>query len=158
MQILSTMFTLSVCFLLILGKTGVETENSSPKSIEHLSGALSSNQTPPFSEAVRSGDLIFLSGMLGTVPGTRNMVPGGVKGETKQIMDSMRKILETHGSSMDRIVKCTVILADIKEWAEMNEVYATYFRSGKFPARTAFESSGLLFGARVEIECIAAAK
>lgn len=154
MQILSTMFTLSVCFLLILGKTGVET----PPSIEHLSGALSASQDLPFSEAVRAGDLIFLSGMLGTVPGTRNMVPGGVKGETKQIMDSMRKILENHGSSMDRIVKCTVILADIKEWAEMNEVYATYFQKGKFPARTAFESSGLLFGARVEIECIAAAK
>jgi 2-iminobutanoate/2-iminopropanoate deaminase len=127
-------------------------------TIQHLPPVLSSAQNLPFSEAVRAGDTIYLSGMLGTVPGTRNLAPGGVKGETKQILDNLRKILESNGSGLDRIVKCTVILADIKEWGAMNEVYSTYFEKGKFPARTAFGSSGLLFGARVEIECLAQAK
>ncbi len=136
----------------------VETSAGALPGIEHLPGVLPSAQDLPFSEAVRAGELIYLSGLLGTIPGTGKLAPGGVKAETKQIMDNMRRILESNNSALNRVVKCTVILADIKEWSAMNEVYATYFEKGRFPARTAFGSSGLLFGARVEIECLALTK
>ncbi|HUE82776.1 MAG TPA: RidA family protein [Pyrinomonadaceae bacterium] len=151
--------TLTLSLTLILSvATPSNNQAGTPTTVKHLPGILASSPDLPFSEAVRVGDMLYLSGMLGTVPGTRNLAPGGVKGETKQILDNMRKILEGNGSGLNRVVKCTVILADIKEWPAMNEVYSTYFEKGKFPARTAFESSGLLFGARVEIECLASAK
>lgn len=136
----------------------VETSAEALPVTEHLAAVLPSAQDLPFSEAVRAGEVIYLSGLLGTIPGTGKLAPGGVKAETKQIMDNMRRILESNNSALNRVVKCTVILADIKEWSAMNEVYATYFEKGRFPARTAFGSSGLLFGARVEIECLALMK
>jgi len=108
----------------------------------------------PFSEAVQVGDLLFLSGQLGMAPGTREVVPGGIGPETKQTLENIKATLERHGSSMSRVVKCTVFLADIAEWAAMNEVYVTYFPTNP-PARSALGSSGLAMGARTEIECIA---
>lgn len=109
----------------------------------------------PFSAAVRVGDLLILSGQLGNLPGTTTLAPGGIKAEAKQVLENIRHILEANGSSMDRVVKCTVMIADIDEWADFNEVYVTYFPGPK-PARSAFESSGLAFDARVELECWAA--
>jgi 2-iminobutanoate/2-iminopropanoate deaminase len=108
----------------------------------------------PFSDAVRVGDLLFLSGQVGNAPGTDELVPGGIATETRQTMDNIRAALERHGSSLDRVVKCTVFMADISEWSAMNEVYATYFPGPK-PARSAAGANGLALGARVEIECIA---
>ena len=109
----------------------------------------------PFSAAVRVGDLLILSGQLGNLPGTTTLAPGGIKAEAKQVLENIKHILEANGSSMDRVVKCTVMIADIDEWADFNEVYVTYFPGPK-PARSAFESSGLAFNARVELECWAA--
>ncbi len=110
----------------------------------------------PFSEAVRVGDLLYLSGKLGTRPGGLALVEGGIGPETRQTMENIKAALERHGSSMDRVVKCTVFLADIVEWAAMNEAYRPFF--GKTPpARSTIGTSGLALGARVEIECIAAA-
>lgn len=108
----------------------------------------------PFSEAVRVDDLLFLSGMLGNLPGTSNLVSGGIQAETRQTMENIKAVVLKHGSTMDRVVKCTVFLADIAEWGAMNEVYVTYFPVNK-PARSALGASGLALGARVEIECIA---
>jgi reactive intermediate/imine deaminase len=108
----------------------------------------------PFSEAVRVGDILYLSGQLGNIPGTTEMVPGGIAAEAKQALENVKAILERNGSSLDRVVKCTVFLADIDEWPKLNEVYRTYF-SGTPPARSALAASGLALGARVEIECIA---
>jgi reactive intermediate/imine deaminase len=108
----------------------------------------------PFSEAVRSGDLLFVSGQIGNEPGTMQLVPGGIAAETRQTLENMRAILERHGSGLDRVVKCTVFLADIGEWPAMNEVYRTFFPA-RPPARSAVAGSGLALGARVEIECIA---
>jgi reactive intermediate/imine deaminase len=108
----------------------------------------------PFSEAVRSGDLLFVSGQIGNEPGTMQLVPGGIAAETRQTLENMQAILERHGSGLDRVVKCTVFLADIGEWPAMNEVYRTFF-SDRPPARSAVAGSGLALGARVEIECIA---
>jgi 2-iminobutanoate/2-iminopropanoate deaminase len=108
----------------------------------------------PFSEAVRVGGLLFLSGMLGNKPGTSELVPGGIGPETRQTMEHIRDALTRHGSSMDRVAKCTVFLADIAEWAQMNAVYVEFFPTNR-PARSALGASGLALDARVEIECIA---
>ena len=107
----------------------------------------------PFSSAVRVGNTLYLSGNLGNVPGSNDLVTGGIREETRQTMENMKAVLEQFGSSMDRVVKCTVFLADIGEWGAMNEVYRTYF--SKPPARSALGASGLALNARVEIECIA---
>ena len=109
----------------------------------------------PFSEAVRVGNTLYLSGQIGIVPGTMKLVPGGMPEEAKQTMENIRISLEAHGYQMSDVVKCTVMLADIGEWSAFNQIYRTYF-TGKFPARSALGANGLALGARVEVECIAA--
>lgn len=113
----------------------------------------------PFSSAVRSGPYLFLSGQIGTklVDGKPVLVSGGIEPETKQTFENIKAILEKGNSSLDRIVKCTVMMADMAEWPRMNEIYATYFPAKK-PARAAFGATGLALGARVEIDCIALVK
>lgn len=108
----------------------------------------------PFSEAVRVGDLLFLSGQLGNSGGL-GLVEGGVEAETRQTMENIKGTLERYGLGMDRIVKCTLFLADMDEWPAVNEVYKTYFGENP-PARSALGANGLALGARVEIECVAA--
>lgn len=110
----------------------------------------------PFSTAVRVGNLIYLSGQIGTPPGSRQLAPGGVGPETRQTLENIKRVLEHAGSSMDRVVKCTVFLQDIADYAAMNEVYATFFPKDP-PARSTVAGSGLALGARVEIECMAVA-
>ena len=107
----------------------------------------------PFSAAVRVDNTLYVSGNIGNLPGTLDLVSGGIQGETKQTLDNIKAVLQQFGSSMDKVVKCTVFLADIGEWGAMNEVYRTYFKNP--PARSALGASGLALGARVEIECIA---
>ena len=108
----------------------------------------------PFSTAVRVDDVLFLSGQIGVRPGTRELVPGGITAETRQTMENIKAVLEYAGSSLDRVVKCTVMLADFDDYAAMNAVYASYFPQDP-PARSALGSNGLALGAVVEIECIA---
>lgn len=112
--------------------------------------------TLPFSELVEVGDMLFLSGQIGNMPGTLELAPGGIEAESKQVMDNISTSLEAHGYSLTNLVKCTVILADISEWGSFNGVYKAYFEVGKFPARAAFGASGLALGARVEVDCIGA--
>lgn len=107
----------------------------------------------PFSSAVRVDNTLYLSGNLGNLPGTLDLAPGGIQGETRQTLENIKAVAEQFGSSMDKVVKCTVFLADISEWGAMNEVYKTYFKNP--PARSALGASGLALNARVEIECIA---
>ena len=106
----------------------------------------------PFSDAVRVGHMLYLSGQIGIDPVTNAIVPGGIKAETRQAMENIKKTLETYGSSLDKVVKCTVMLDDIRDYADMNTVYVTYFPEHA-PARSTFGASGLALGARVEIEC-----
>jgi reactive intermediate/imine deaminase len=110
--------------------------------------------TAPFSEAVRVGNMLYLSGQLGFDRATRKLAPGGVEAETRQAMENIRQTLERHGSSLDRVVKVTVMMADMQEWPKMNEVYKTFFPD-HYPARSAFGATALAGGARLEIECIA---
>lgn len=107
----------------------------------------------PFSEAVRVDRMLYLSGQIG-IDGTGKVVPGGIAAETRQAMENIRLVLEKHGSSLDSVIKVTVMLADMSEWADMNEVYVTFFEK-HLPARSAFGATGLALGARVEIECMA---
>jgi 2-iminobutanoate/2-iminopropanoate deaminase len=107
----------------------------------------------PFSPAVRVGNLLFLAGEIGT-DSLGRVVPGGIQAEARQTLNNIKRTLEVSGSSLDRVVKCTVFMADMKEWPAMNEIYATYFKN-HFPARSAFGATGLALNARVEIECIA---
>lgn len=112
----------------------------------------------PFSPAVRVGGLIFLSGQVGTsADATGGLVAGGIEAETRQAMENIKAVLDSVGSGMDRVVKCTIMMADMAEWDRMNEVYRTYFAPERYPARSAIGANGLALGARVEIECIAAA-
>lgn len=97
--------------------------------------------------------MLYLSGQIGTDRRTGTLVTGGIEAETRQTMENIRDVLEKSGSSMDRVVKCTVMLADMREWAAMNTVYTTYFPMHK-PARSALGANGLALGARVEIECL----
>ena len=108
----------------------------------------------PFSEAVKVGDTLYLSGQIGLVPGSMKLVPGGIQSESRQTMENIRTTLEAHGYSLADVVKCTVMLADIAEWPTFNEVYKTFFDE-RFPARSALGANGLALGARVEVECTA---
>lgn len=108
---------------------------------------------PPFSEAVRVGDVLYLSGAIGT-DASGSLVQGGVEPETRQALANIAAVLGRHGSAMDRVVKATVMLADIGEWFAANKVYLEHF-GPNLPARSAFGCSGLALGARVEIEVIA---
>lgn len=108
----------------------------------------------PFSEAVRVDNTLYLSGMVGVKPGTTELVTGGIEAESRQTMDNIRMVLEAHGASMNDVVKCTVMLADISEWNTFNQIYQDYF-TGRYPARSALGANGLALGARVEVECIA---
>lgn len=108
----------------------------------------------PFSEGVQVGRLLLLSGQIGSVPGAMAVVPGGTGAEARQALDNIRGILERHGATLRDVVKCTVFLADMREWAAFNEVYKEFF-TAPYPARSALGASGLALGARVEVECIA---
>lgn len=108
----------------------------------------------PYSQAIRTGNLIFVSGQLPVDPSTGNFAEGGIKDLTRQSLSNVKAILEAEGTDMAHVVKTTVFLADMSDFAEMNEVYATFF-STPFPARSAVAIRTLPKNARVEIECVA---
>jgi reactive intermediate/imine deaminase len=132
---------------------GNDTAAPQPKpdtpSVEYFSVPGGTNL--PFSEAVRVGPMLYLAGQIGT-DATGNVVAGGIEPETKQVLENIKAVLERHDSSLDRVVKCTAMLLDMKEWAAMNGVYVKYFTKN-LPARSAFGSTGLARGARIELEC-----
>lgn len=131
---------------------------SPPAPVQHLnSGRVLPAADLPFSEAVRHGDTVYLSGQIGVKPGTLELVPGGIDAEARQVMTNIRSSLEAHGLSMASVIKCTVMLADMKDWPRFNTIYAGFFEGPK-PARSALGANGLALGARVEVECIAAAR
>lgn len=107
------------------------------------------------SPVVKVGDVLYLSGQLGFAPG-QGLVEGGIGPETRQTMENIKRVLESVGSAMDRVVKCTVYLADIADFQAMNVEYRAFFPSEP-PARTTVAVSGLVANARIEVTCLALA-
>jgi 2-iminobutanoate/2-iminopropanoate deaminase len=107
----------------------------------------------PFSAAVRVGDMLYLSGVLGTLPGTLTLVVG-MEGQARQTMENIGATLRFCGLGYADIVKCTVMLVDMAEWSTFNKIYVTYFAADRLPARSAFGCTGLVLGARLEVECL----
>ena len=136
-------FLFGLCFLLSC---------QSQQKVEYLQTEKFAKQNMPFSEAVRVGNMLYLSGQVGNIPGEMNVVSGGIGPETRQTMENIKEVLERYGSSMNQVVKCLCMLEDINEWAEMSGEYVKFFPNHK-PARSAFAGSGLAIGAKVEIEC-----
>lgn len=111
---------------------------------------------PVFSHASTAGGLVFVSGTLGTLPGGMKLAPGGVGPETTQTLENLKAILAAAGASLTDVVKVSVFLADLADFAAMNEAYAAFFPSDP-PARITVGGAQLALGARVEMECVARA-
>jgi 2-iminobutanoate/2-iminopropanoate deaminase len=109
----------------------------------------------PFSAAVRVGDTLYLSGALGNLPGTLRLAEGGMAAEARQTMENIGAVLRYGGLDFQNVVKCTVMLADMSEWAEFNKIYVGYFAPDRLPARSVFGCNGLALGGRLEVECVA---
>lgn len=122
------------------------------REILHSDGA--PRAVGPYSQAVRSGELVFTSGQIALDPATGKMVAGGIREQMRQVMENLRSVLGAAGADFSSVVKTTVFLDDIRDYAVFNEVYGEYF-SSEPPARSAFQVAALPMGARVEIEMIA---
>lgn len=144
-----TAWALSLCASLLAFQASAKSDHT----VEILD--FGHNENYPFSSAAKVGNLLFMSGQLGIVPGQNSLVAGGIEAETRQVMDNVKRGTEASGFKMNNIIKCTVFLADMSEWSAFNDVYRTYF-SKPFPARSAVAVKGLALDARVEVECIAA--
>lgn len=151
------MFFNTVLFVMCLGAlllaAACWSKRTDSPTIEYIAAPGTEDLHLPFAGAVRVDNTLYLSGNLGNIPGKLELVEGGIAAETRQTLENIRSTLEVAGSSMEQIVRCTVFMADMSEWAAMNEVYRTFFKTP--PARSAFAAAGLALGARVEIECIA---
>ena len=123
--------------------------------------AISTDEAPaaigPYSQGVRSGDLVFTAGMGGLDPATRRLVEGGVGPETERALQNLAAILEAAGTGLDRVVRVGVYLLEMADFAEMNEVYRRFFDE-PFPARSTVAVRELPSGFRVEIDCVAAVR
>jgi 2-iminobutanoate/2-iminopropanoate deaminase len=112
----------------------------------------------PYSQAVKAGGFVFASGQIPIDPQTGQFVPGGIAEQTEQVLRNLKAVLEAAGSSLDQVVKTTVFLADMNDFAAMNEVYGRYFSEDAPPARATVQAARLPRDARVEIEVIAESK
>jgi 2-iminobutanoate/2-iminopropanoate deaminase len=134
--------------------TGVLMMTSSANAqIQRIGEPMLNGQRLPFSTAVRAGDTVYLSGAIGFGPDGK--IPSGIEAQAKAAMDSLGAGLKQAGLGWGDVVKCTVMLDDMKDWPAFNQVYVTYFPDGKFPARSAFGADGLALGALLEVECVA---
>jgi reactive intermediate/imine deaminase len=140
------MMLMSVIAMTLAGAQAVERP-----TVERIGEPSINGQRLPFSSAVRVGDMLYLSGQIGNRPdGT---LPEGIEAQSRQVMDNIGGVLKSAGLGFSDVVKCTVMIDDIKQWGNFNKVYVTYFPDGKFPARSAFGADGLALGALIEVEC-----
>ena len=119
-------------------------------AVQHYGRPVLNGQPLPFSDAVRVGDVLYMSGQLGLVDGK---LPDGIAAQTRATLDNIGAILKRAGLKYTDVFHCTVMLSDMADWPAMNAVYVTYFPAGKRPARSAFGASGLALGALIELEC-----
>ena len=108
----------------------------------------------PLSQAIRAGEWVFASGQLGMDPRTGRLIEGGIRAETRQVLENLKAVLEAAGSSLAKVHKVTIYMADLAELMPMNEVFSAYFPQDP-PARTTFQAAALIAGARIEIEAVA---
>ncbi len=133
--------------------SGVAHAAPSRPAIEHFPAApLGPGQPAPFASAVRVGDMLYLSGQTGDVDGK---LREGFEAQARQSMENIGAILKQHGLGFGDVVKCLVLIADMKKWPAFNDIYMPYFPAGKLPARSAVGANGLAQGALVEVECMA---
>lgn len=132
---------------------GFFTMSAQAGTVERYTDPAMADANLPFSQAVRVGDMLYLSGQIGNVPGTLDLAPGGMEGQARQTMDNIETVLKANGASFANVTKCLVMLADMSQWADFNKVYVTYFEPGEFPARSAFGANGLALGGALEVEC-----
>ena len=140
-----------VCLLATLG-----CHHRGAPELERIRTPLTDGLELPFSEVVRAGDMLYLSGMVGIRPGTMTLVEGGLEPEARQTMDNIRVMLDAADASFDDVVRCLVMLDDISQWSRFNAIWVEYFGDAR-PARSAIGADGLALGAAVEVECIAVA-
>lgn len=136
--------------IFILGMTSCQQNNS---DVVFYKSHEPKKAEAPFSDVVEANGFLFLSGQIGMDHSVRILVEGGIEEETKQCIKNIKAVLTQHNSSLDKVVKCTVILKDINDFAKFNAIYNTYFKNK--PARTTFAASGLAAGALIEIDVIA---
>jgi reactive intermediate/imine deaminase len=120
-------------------------------AVEHFGRPALGGQPLPFSDAVRVGDILYLSGQIGIGPDGK--LPDGIDAQTRQAMDNVGSILKRAGLTYADVFHCTAFLADMKDWPAFNKIYVPYFPAGNMPARSAFGANGLALGAGLEIEC-----
>ena len=126
-------------------------ESAPRPAIEHFGRPALNGQPLPFSDAVRAGDTLYLSGQLGLGPDGK--LPDGIEAQTKQALDNVGAILKRAGLGYGDVFHCTAMLSDMANWPAFNTVYVTYFPEGKRPARSAFGASGLALHGLIELEC-----
>ncbi|MEH6538204.1 MAG: Rid family detoxifying hydrolase [Psychroserpens sp.] len=140
-------------FIIILFLFGMSSCQQNNKDISFHKSHEPKKAQAPFSDVVEANGFLFLAGQVGMNHATRTLVKGGIEAETKQCLENIKAVLVEHESSLDRVVKCTVILKDINDFTVFNDVYKTYFPNK--PARTTFAASGLAVGANIEIDVVA---
>ena len=138
--------------LALLGVSAMATATDIPP-LQRIGEPMLNGKRLPFSSAVRAGDTVYLSGALGITPDGK--LGDGMEAQARLAMDNLGSALKSAGLGWGDVVKCTVMLDDMKDWPAFNQVYVTYFPDGKYPARSAFGADGLALGALLEVECIA---
>tara|TARA_B100000989_G_scaffold283771_1_gene249946 strand:+ start:96 stop:554 length:459 start_codon:yes stop_codon:yes gene_type:complete len=132
----------------------ISCSNHNINDAEYFVSEISKKLNFPFSDAAIVGNIIYVSGQIGSIPGTREVVKGGISAETMQTLDNIKMILNDLGSNPNKIFKCLCMLDNIDDYADMNNAYITFFnRRDKLPSRSTFAGSGLALGAKIEIEC-----
>ena len=132
----------------------ISCSNQNINDTEYFVSEISKKLNFPFSDAAIVGNIIYVSGQIGSKPGTREVVEGGISAETMQTLNNIKMVLNDLGSNTDKIFKCLCMLANIDDYADMNNAYTTFFNSrDKLPSRSTFAGSGLALGAKIEIEC-----
>tara|TARA_B100000900_G_scaffold317585_1_gene276605 strand:+ start:78 stop:545 length:468 start_codon:yes stop_codon:yes gene_type:complete len=129
------------------------TDTAQKIKIDYYSSKETKELDFPFSDATIVNNMVYVAGQVGNLPGTNQVVEGGIRAETKQTMKNIETVLTAVGSSLDKVFKCTCMLSDIGDWGIMSEEYKKFFDKERKPSRSAFAGTGLALGAKIEIEC-----
>ncbi len=144
--------------ILSLAMAGFGVAALTPQAVKPAKSVVQTDKAPkatgPLSQAIVAGGFVYCSGQLPVDPATGKVVPGGIEEQTRQVLKNLQAILEASGSSLDHVVKCTVLMTDLTEFAAMNKVYAEFFKA-PCPARATFQIGALALGVKIEIDCIA---